>query len=331
MLMASPERTVPPASGDALELSVVVPTYNRIDTLRYVLPALLEQTLPATGYEVVLADSLSTDGTGAYVEELVRTHGARRLRHLPGAYSGRAAARNAGIAAARAPIVLFTDADIIPSADLLERHLAAHRIAQDRRRAIVGCELQVRSLDDYREQRDREAARKPLHPATRRRLSWLYFLTGNASVRREDLLAAGSFDESFTGYGHEDLELGYRLQKAGVEIRYEPRALNYHWHPVLYEEQIGRMELAGRSTVRFYRKHRDFAVQANLGMTPVSLALHSVLQAAAPLRRAIERAGAAEASPRKNTWPYIARQIAYQYHYLSGVKQALREPDGASR
>ena len=91
------------------------------------------------------------------------------------------------------------------------------------------------------------------------------------------------------------------------------------------------MELAGVSTVRFYRKHPDFAVRANLGMTPVSLALHSLLKAATPLRRAIERAGASVESPRKNTWPYIARQIAYQYHYLTGVKRALREPAGATR
>lgn len=70
---------------------------------------------------------------------------------------------------------------------------------------------------------------------------------------------------------------------------------------------------------------------ANLGMTPVSLALHSLLQAIAPVRRAIERAGASEPTPRKNTWPYIARQIAYQYHYLTGVKRALRGVDGASQ
>jgi GT2 family glycosyltransferase len=180
-------------------------------------------------------------------------------------------------------------------------------------------------------QRDQPETRKPLHPPSRRRLSWLYFLTGNASVRRDDLQAVGGFDEDFTGYGHEDLELGYRLQKAGVELHYDARAINYHWHPVSYDEQKGKMELAGVSTVRFYRKHRDVAVMANLGMTPVSLALHSLLRAAGPVRRAIERAGAGPQTPRKNTWPFIARQISYQYHYLNGVKRALREPDGATR
>ena len=314
-----------------MEISVVVPTYNRIETLKVVLPSLLEQTLDPVAYEIVLADSHSTDGTETYVRELAGSLSGERVRYVPGAYSGRASARNAGVAAARAPVVLFTDADIIAANNLLERHALGHRDALGRRIAVVGCELQVRSLDDYRRQRDDPAARRPLHPQTRRRLSWLYFLTGNASVRRADLLDVGCFDESFTGYGHEDLELGYRLEKSGVEIRYDPLAVNYHWHPVGYDEQIGRMELAGVSTVRFYRKHPDFTVKANLGMTPVSLALHSMLAAATPVRRAIERAGASQEFPKKNTWPYIARQIAYQYHYLNGVKRALREPDGARR
>jgi len=314
-----------------MEVSVVVPTYNRLDTLRVVLPSLLEQTLDPAAYEVVIADSRSDDGTARFVRETIASAGEARLRYVPGPYTGRAAARNAGVAAARAPVVLFTDADIIASPGLVERHARGHREAiASRRVAIVGCELQVRSLDDYRLQRDDARQRRPLHPPGRRKLSWLYFLTGNASVRRDDLVAVGAFDEAFTGYGHEDLELGYRLEKHGVEIRYDPQAVNYHWHPVGYDEQIGRMELAGVSTVRFYRKHPDFAVRANLGMTPVSLALHSLLAAAAPLRRAIERAGASAEPPRKNTWPYLARQIAYQYHYVTGVKRALREPIGAS-
>jgi glycosyltransferase involved in cell wall biosynthesis len=312
-----------------LALSVVVPTYNRREQLTTVLPTLLDQTLAKDAYEIIVADSTSTDGTAEYVRDVIASVG-NRVRYLPGAYGGRAAARNAGVTRARAPVVLFTDADILASPNLFERHVLGHVQAEGRRVAIVGCELQVRSLDDYATQRDRPENRKPLHPKTRRTLSWLYFLTGNASVRREDLLAVGCFDEDFTGYGHEDLELGYRLARSGVEILYDPEAVNYHWHPVGFSEQIGRMELAGVSTVRFYRKHPDFTVKANLGMTPVSLWLHSALRAAPGLRRALEQAGASEEAPRKNTWPYIARQIAYQYHYVSGIKRALQEGVQAS-
>ena len=253
---------------DLLQISVVVPTYNRLDTLRYVIPALVAQDLRPDAFEVIVADSQSNDGTAEYLAEVGRT--SPNVRHLPGPYTGRAGARNAGIAAARAPIVLFTDADIIAAPDLLSRHLARH--AKGHGRAVIGCEIQVDSYAEYERKSANAAARDPLHPATRKHLTWLYFMTGNCSVRRDDLDRVGGFDEAFTGYGHEDLELGYRLQHAGITIEYAPEAVNYHWHPVPYDQQQGRMELAGRSTVRFFRKHPTFDVRVRLGMTPVSLA-----------------------------------------------------------
>jgi glycosyltransferase involved in cell wall biosynthesis len=293
------------------EISVVIPTYNRIDTLRHVIPSLVAQDIRADRYEIVVADSNSSDGTAAYLEEVAREY--PRVRHLPGPYTGRAMARNAGIAAARGAVVLFTDADIIASRDLLARHLAHHTAGDGV--AVVGMELQVASYADYERLRDHPRERRPLHPDSRKRLSWLYFLTGNASVGKRDLDRVGRFDENFTGYGHEDLELGYRLQEAGVRIVYEPRAVDYHWHPVPFAEQKEKMALAGRSTVRFYRKHPTFVVQARLGMTPLSLALHGVVQRRPVLLANLERAGAAKAG--------TARNIVYQYHYVSGVKAAL--------
>jgi GT2 family glycosyltransferase len=298
---------------DLLQISVVVPTYNRLDTLRYVIPSLVAQDLRPEAFEVIVADSQSNDGTAEYLAEIARA--SPNVRHLPGPYTGRAGARNAGIAAARAPIVLFTDADIIASQDLLSRHLARH--AKGGGRAVIGCEIQVDSYDEYLRKSGNASARDPLHPATRKHLTWLYFMTGNCSVSRADLERVGRFDEAFTGYGHEDLELGYRLQHAGVSIEYASEAVNYHWHPVPFDQQQGRMELAGRSTVRFFRKHPTFDVRLRLGMTPVSLALHDVVDRIPALRRWIE--GGAHN-------PGFARTLSFQYHYLTGIKAALRDP-----
>jgi GT2 family glycosyltransferase len=295
-----------------LKISVVIPTYNRLETLRAVIPALVAQDVRPDEYEVVVADSRSNDGTAEYLAGVAREH--PHVRHVPGPYSGRAMARNAGIAASRAPIVLFTDSDIIASPDLLSRHLEHHRTL--RAQAVVGMEVQVDTYSEYLAKRADPRLREPLHGSAPKRLSWLYFLTGNASVRRADLERVGAFDETFTGYGHEDLELGYRLEQAGVRIVYEPRAVNYHWQAIPYEEQKQKMELAGRSTVRFHRKHPSFVVAARLGMTPLSLGVHAALAklpgAAGWLDRAGERGG-------------FARTLSYQYHYLNGVKAALND------
>ncbi|MGP6192653.1 MAG: glycosyltransferase family 2 protein [Vulcanimicrobiaceae bacterium] len=298
------------------ELTVVIPTYNRLDTLRHVIPSLLASDLRPELYEIVVADSNSNDGTADFLRDASAEHA--NVRHLPGAYSGRAMARNAGIEAARGAVVMFTDADIIASRELLSLHLSHHR--QSGGIAVVGMELQVGSFEEYERLRDHPELRRPLHPASRRRLSWLYFLTGNASVRKADLDRLGRFDENFTGYGHEDLELGYRLEAAGLRILYEPRAIDYHWHPVPYDEQKEKMRLAGRSTVRFYRKHPTLLVKARLGMTPVSLVIHGAVAKRPELLRGLERAGSKRGG--------LARNLVYQYHYVSGIKDAL-ENDGA--
>jgi GT2 family glycosyltransferase len=293
-----------------IECSVVIPTYNRLDTLRHVVPTLLAQDLEPDRYELLICDSNSTDGTAEYLATVSSEH--PNVRHLPGAYSGRAAARNAGIAAARGEVVLFNDSDILASPDLLARHLARHR--ERRRIAVVGLEVQVNNLEDYAHKRDHPDERGSLHPASRTHLTWLYFLTGNASVRRVDLVDVGSFDENFTGYGHEDLELGYRLQKSGVRIEYEPEAVNYHCQDVGHEDQKAKMRLAGRSTVRFYRKHPDFDVRLRLGMTPVSLGLHSLLTSAPSLLGYFDR---------RSESSKFARDLVQQYYYVSGIKEAL--------
>lgn len=301
--------TDPSRSGP--RISVVVPTYNRLHELRVTIPALIAQDRRRGEFEVLVADSNSTDGTAEFLAEVAREH--PHVRHLPGPYTGRAMARNAGIAQAKGEIVLFTDSDIIASPDLLSRHLTHH----DRpgSRAVVGMEVQVDTYEDYLRKRADRALRKPLHGEKPKTLSWLYFLTGNASVPRAQLERVGRFDENFTGYGHEDLELGYRLQRAGVPIVYEPNAVNYHWQFVPWDEQQKKYELAGRSTVRFFRKHPALDVKLRLGMTPVSLALHDVVERVTPLKAWIE-SGADR--------PGLARTLSYQYHYLTGVKAALR-------
>ena len=331
------------------DISVVIPTYNRLDTLREVIPTLLAQDLPRECFELLICDSNSSDGTAEYLAGVHAQH--PNVRHLPGPYNGRAMARNAGIAAAQSPIVLFNDSDILASPDLLSIHLARHKAspvpiaagpltpilgsagtrpsvavgpltpilgsAGTRPSvAVVGWEVQVKDLADYAYKRDHVSERGSLHPETRTKLSWLYFLTGNASVRRDDLLRVGCFDESFTGYGHEDLELGYRLEKAGVAIVYEPRAVSYHCQDIPHDDQKEKMKLAGRSTVRFYRKHPAFEVQAKLGMTPVSLGLHSLLTHAPILLGWFDkRAGTSK----------FARSVVEQYHYVSGIKAALHD------
>lgn len=292
-----------------MKISIVVPTYNRAETLAKVLPSLLEQDYP--DYEILFCDSNSTDETGKILEEL----SSPKIIHLKGNYRGRGEARNAGLKAAKGEIVLFTDADIIAEPNLLSEHARFHR--ENPKAAVVGCEVQVNSYREYQEVRKNPEQRRTLHPPSRKELSWLYFLTGNASAARESLMSVGGFDDNFTGYGHEDLELGYRLQRSGLKILYNRLAVNYHWHPVGFAEKCEKMRLAGISTVRFYHKHKDAQIKLKLGWNPLAFLWFAVLSR---FPAWVEK----KKQLNEKLSPFW-QEIILQYCYLSGIQKTLKE------
>jgi len=100
-------------------LSVVIPTYNRLKTLQYVLEGFQKQTFPLNRFEVIVVDSMSNDGTEVFMQNF-KPH--FHLRYIRQENRGRPGARNRGIQEAKGEVVLFNDADIIPQEDWLEKH-----------------------------------------------------------------------------------------------------------------------------------------------------------------------------------------------------------------
>lgn len=91
-------------------VSVIICTYNRSDELAFALDAALAQ-VDAPPHEVIVVDNNSTDRTREVIEARLRNH--EHLRYVFEPAQGLPQARNAGILAARAPVIAFTDDDII--------------------------------------------------------------------------------------------------------------------------------------------------------------------------------------------------------------------------
>ena len=107
--------------GERVLVSVVIPTYNRRPYLADALASVRAQTWP--GWECVVADDGSSDGTRELVESLAASDG--RIRFLPfGQRTGPGAARNRGVAAATGSVVAFLDSDDRWMPTALEGHLA---------------------------------------------------------------------------------------------------------------------------------------------------------------------------------------------------------------
>ena len=92
------------------EISVVVSTYNRVDSLVGAIRSILTQE-NAPEYELIVVDNNCTDGTAAVVRAAEEKES--RLHYVFEPRQGVSYGRNAGIAAARAPIIAFTDDDVV--------------------------------------------------------------------------------------------------------------------------------------------------------------------------------------------------------------------------
>jgi glycosyltransferase involved in cell wall biosynthesis len=99
-----------------MDVSIVISTYNRCELLAGALRALLSQTPADIAYEILVVDNNSTDRTRPLVQGMA-TQNAGRIKYLFEAKQGLSYGRNAGIAAAEAPIIAFTDDDVRVAAD----------------------------------------------------------------------------------------------------------------------------------------------------------------------------------------------------------------------
>ena len=88
-----------------IEISVIIPTYNRAGFISSTLDSILAQTLPAA--ELILVDDGSTDGT----RELVTSQYGGRVKYLAIPNSGVCRARNEGVRSSRGSWIAFCDSD----------------------------------------------------------------------------------------------------------------------------------------------------------------------------------------------------------------------------
>src|SRR2546422_431865 len=107
-----------------LSISIVIPTYNRLDRLKRVLAALEYQTYAHAYFEVIVVSDGATDGTNEYLSTVETP---LNLATVIQPNKGVAAARNRGVERASGDIVLFLDDDVIPVPQLLAEHLHIHR------------------------------------------------------------------------------------------------------------------------------------------------------------------------------------------------------------
>jgi glycosyltransferase involved in cell wall biosynthesis len=261
-------------------VSVVVPAFNAARTIGACVEALLAQTYPTDAAEVVIVDNGSRDGTaavlGRYGDRVLAVHEPKR---------GPSAARNAGIAATRNPLVAFTDADAIPEPGWLEALVAAAAAQPDvaifggRIAALVDAAPVARYAERLFDQARAVADSPP------------YAITANALMRRAVLERLGGFDEAL--WLGEDVDLGYRAHfDADARFAYVEDAVVRHHNPATPGELFAKGLQHGRASAAILAKHGarlgDTALRRALSRRRYARIVHA---AATGIRRKWDRIG----------------------------------------
>lgn len=208
--------------------SVIIPTFNRRGMTREAIASVLAQR--GAEFELIVVDDGSTDGTWDELREIAARANDRAGNEIVRAARtenrGVAAARNTGVALARAELVAFLDSDDLWNPEKLALQICHMRA--NPRRAIAQCEeIWIRGGRRVNPAaRHRKAAGEIFERSLR-----VCLISPSATIlRREVFYAAGGFDEDLRAA--EDYDLWLRIlvnHEAGLIER--PLATRRAGHP----------------------------------------------------------------------------------------------------
>lgn len=298
-----------------MKLTIQLCTYNRAQLLGRVLEACFDQTLSPDQYEVVLVNDGSSDATPTAIERAQRL-ATCRFTVVNQANAGLAKARNAGIALCTGERIAFIDDDVLPTPVFAAEHLRSDERHGDV--VVRGAVINTESFD---------ALPSPVWNLKNYSANW--FWTSNVSVRRARLEAAGGrFDESFSEYGWEDIELGLRLRAIGTKAVFNRRAVAFHYKPRPKGTNVAGMlrqvRAQARTAVRLEQLHPGWRVALAIGDTAPQRLLGDALRksgAVARLERLVgETSGDERLSPAKLAAARLLASAAY-YDELERAKR----------
>lgn len=242
-----------------LQATVVVPYYEAPGALALTLAGLETQSYPRELFEVIVVD----DGSDPPLELTDPSPLNVRVIHQEDLGFGLARARNNGARAANGQILVFLDCDMVPESDWLACHARWHHAASDLVTLGFRNHVEFEGIDTDAI-RGRQASLAELfkgRPAQRpewieRRMEATDELAscaddvfrvvtgGNFAISADFYNEVGGFDESFTQWGSEDIEFGWRAYALGAVLVPERLALCWHQGPgaVLTEEETVSLE-----------------------------------------------------------------------------------------
>ncbi|MFT3894222.1 MAG: glycosyltransferase [Anaerolineales bacterium] len=295
----------------SIQVSVVVPTYQRPHLLLKCLHALVQQNFPPDAYEIIVVDDADSDETRSLVEGFsakeipsitasASSPGAEAgacppIRYYPATLTqGPAAARNLGWRTARGEIIAFTDDDCLPDPDWLRKGLSAMQadVAGVSGKVIVPI---PNIPTDYEKNVSR--------------LGDCEFLTANCFFRRDVLEAVNGFDERYTMAWREDSDIQFKLLSLSCKLVCAPNAKVIHpvreasWGVSIQEQRKSMFDAL------LYKKYPDLYRERISASPP--LRYYAILLATLGFALAVVFGGAAIAFAMFALWAGLILHFTY--------------------
>ncbi len=260
-------------------VSIVVPAYNEGKVIGHCIESILASNY--SEYEVILVDDGSSDNT---LEEMRRYETNSRVIVVAKKNGGKASALNVGLNLAKGEVLFFVDADGIFAPDTISKMLSGF-ISEDVG-AVCGNDAPI-NLDKLQTQ----LANLLTHVGTgfvRRALSTIDCLpvvSGNiGAFRHSTLEKTGPFLEGFIG---EDMELTWRVHKAGYKIVFQPWAIVYAEAPSTITGLWKQRVRWARGLLKTAYIHRDMLFNPKYGLFAFYLPINLISMIIIPLLQLI--------------------------------------------
>lgn len=229
-------------------VSIVVPAYTEEDHIERTLDALLAIDYPE--YEVVVVNDGSPDRTAEIVREYTTKGRIRLLDKLVN--EGKAMALNDALVVCRGEILLFIDADIVATPQILKYmvpHFRSGRVA-----AVTG-NPRVRNRDSFLQNLQAIEFSSIISMQRRAQRIWGRVMTVSGAVaafRRSAIFDCGLFSPEMAT---EDIDMSWRVQMKFWDIRYEPRAVVWMEAPPTVGELWKQRRRWARGLAQVLRRH----------------------------------------------------------------------------
>ncbi|WP_446469685.1 glycosyltransferase family 2 protein [Xenorhabdus stockiae] len=219
-----------------MTLSIIIPSYNKKESLMSLLALLNKQSADFSDFEVIVVDDGSSDETCLAVTKLDYNYKIKYI-YVPDEGFRVARARNIGAKNAQGELLAFVDADVLLPSYFVQSVIKFH--SYNPQSVSIGYvyglysenkwDLKV-DLDDVdstirkmKEQGIGKDIRQNSYEKFNYKLCsmpapWVFLWGTIFSVEKELFEKVGCFDEHFTSWGGEDIDLGFRLHKANSKF-----------------------------------------------------------------------------------------------------------------